>query len=144
MAATTKEIRELYAALEDAKTEAPAKGGSGDPVMNFIKAAKEQKASVELAIKKRDKGENFTEDFNSRSDWYKQVRGGYRVHFGKFRISTGSGATHFKANNLEAVNALLDVAIALAESDQDFQDKITDASDKLKATLAAGKKKSNE
>ncbi|WVT74009.1 hypothetical protein QM996_02525 [Sinorhizobium chiapasense] len=133
--ASTKDI---YAKLEALKTDAPSKGGAGDPVENFIKAAQDQKKTIDAAIKALKDGK-VPGEFNPRSDWFKKVRGGYRVHFGKFRVSTPNGTTHFLADSLEGVNEILDLGIELAESDKAFQGKITAASDDLKEKLAKGK-----
>lgn len=131
-------IKDIRAKLLKNAAPRPVKSGAGDPVENFIARAKEQIANIEVAIKKRDNGQDFREDFNSRKDWYVAIRGGYGLSFGKFRPNI-DGEDYFKLADLEEVKEYIEGAIQLAEDDKDFIAQIEAASDKLKATLASGK-----
>lgn len=112
----SKDILAMFAAKQ---TDAPARG-QRDAVSLF-------KASVKMQIKKvqeekKSPGSSKTPALN----WFKPYDGGYRLQLGKTPIKL-QGATHWQADNLDEVVALLEGAEKLADTNADFQKAIRDS-----------------
>jgi len=108
----------------------PAPGrGSRDAISLF-------KGSVRTQITRAEDAKAGKAAKTTALNWFKPYDGGYSVQLGKKPITFGAN-THWRADDLDEVIRLLEGALALADSDKEFQSNIRTAAKENKPTTAA-------
>jgi len=120
-------VSDLYAEL-DALTTSRGANTAADPVAKFIKTAKKQAEKAAELITAMEDGRDIDQDLVPQSDWFFRDGNGWAVKFGRAKISTPNGTEWFKATDLEHVIKILEIGVKLAQTDEGFQQKITDVS----------------